>query len=101
MVIAERASDVKLTLKDLGSTGETSSIGVLEVFRGPYVDTTGISISSDREEELAGGIDFDYRACPYHDSPSRFPNGKPHYNTDKQLGANPSGRKLFNYAFYS
>ncbi len=41
-------------------------------------DVTGVPLNSDRGETVPVDIDFAYQACPYSDSPSRYPDGQPH-----------------------
>ena len=57
------------------------SLSLVEMADLPITDIDGIPKESDRdlyEEKLFEGIDFRYQACPFSNSPSRFPNGAPH-----------------------
>ncbi len=57
------------------------SLSLVEMADSPITDIDGIPKESDRdlyEEKLFEGIDFRYQACPFSNSPSRFPSGAPH-----------------------
>ena len=54
-------------------------LGIFDMADAPLVDVQGVPLSSDRgEQKLHTGIDFEYQACPFADSSSRFPDGAPH-----------------------
>lgn len=60
-------------------------INILMLKTGKIVDSSGIPLSSDREEDLAQGIDFKYAACPFHNSPSRLPENQPDPQNPKPI----------------
>lgn len=56
-----------------------SGISCFKIGAHSIIDTTGIPLSSDRgPSNLVKGIDWQYQACPFRDSSSRYPNGQPH-----------------------
>lgn len=57
----------------------TEPVSYMEVVSVPLVDNRGIPLSSDRApKELIQDLDFEYKPCPFRDSPSRYPDGQPH-----------------------
>lgn len=52
--------------------GPHLELGVITGITRQITDETGIPLKSDRVPELAEGIDFEYIACPFADSPSRM-----------------------------
>lgn len=71
-------------IKDAGSEGINAvsrPISLLKIYHTPYIDSTGIPLSSDRSyPDLIKDIDWDYQPAPstFRGSPSRYPDGSPH-----------------------
>ncbi|HVZ11960.1 MAG TPA: hypothetical protein VG965_02930 [Patescibacteria group bacterium] len=53
-------------------------VNVIELFKLPITDSTGIPLKSDRDDpEVITGINFDYGPSIFKSSPSRYPGGEP------------------------
>ena len=78
MTEAKNQSTQEYKPADLQFGGELTLQGMAD---SPITDINNIPKESDRDfyaEDLHTGIDFQYQACPFANSPSRFPNGEPH-----------------------
>lgn len=55
-------------------------VRISDIAHPPFIitDSTGIPQLSDRHPNTPKDIDFKYEACPFSNSPSRYPNGAPH-----------------------
>lgn len=67
-----------LTLGELAPrAGEHKPLTDIIAVHHEITDISGVPLDSDRTP-VPNDIDFEYTACPYKDSPSRFPDGQPH-----------------------
>ena len=79
MTSVENRSVSSIQNPDMMVGMKARGINLLKIYHTPYVDTTGIPLSSDRRHpSLVADIDFEYQSCPFSGSPSRYPNSQPH-----------------------
>ncbi len=68
---------ISLHVSELGS--RLPGVNVLEIVGAHISDSTNVPLVSDRApKRLTAGIDWQYQSCPFQNSISRYPDGKPH-----------------------